>query len=86
MLIDIIYIIPTCPTLFCNLMNMTSESKNVKLARYLLVVIVCFRYFDQSNSETQRERKRKEKKKKEKEKRLYSLRLSYIFTTTLICV
>ena len=43
MLINIIHVIPACPN-FCSLMNMTSKSKNVKLARFILVVFLS--YFD----------------------------------------
>ena len=40
--------------LFCSLMNVTSKSKNVKLARFSFVFLS---YSDQTNSETQRGKK-----------------------------
>ena len=74
---------------FCSLMNMTSNSKNVKLVRF----ISCNYILDILIKPTAKynERKRKDKKKKKKKgKKLFFfffffLRLSYIFTT-LICV
>ena len=43
---------------FCSLMNMTSESKNVKLAKFISVFLS---YFDKANNETQRKKERKKK-------------------------
>ena len=41
MLINIIHIIPACPK-FCSLMNMTSKSKNIKLAKFISCILELF--------------------------------------------
>ena len=41
MLINIIHIIPTCPN-FVSLMNMTSKSKNIKLAKFISCILELF--------------------------------------------
>ena len=41
MLINIIHIIPSAPK-FCSLVNMTSKSKNVKLARFISCIFELF--------------------------------------------
>ena len=41
MLINITHIIPTCPN-FCSLVNMTSKSKNVKLAKFISCMFEVF--------------------------------------------